>query len=172
VGTFALQPHLSGDLVELRPLRREDWEAVFAAGSDPLVWQQHPANDRYKEEVFRGYFESGLESGGAFAVIDGATREVIGCTRYCNYVQAQSEIEIGYTFLVRSRWGGRYNGEMKRLMLRHAFHFVDNVVFTIGPENWRSRRAVEKIGGQFLREDASASRVIYVIRKAAAAVTT
>ena len=35
-------------------------------------------------------------------------------------------------------------------MLRHAFQFVDHVVFLIGPQNWRSRRAIEKIGGVFI----------------------
>jgi len=36
---------------------------------------------------------------------------------------------------------------MKRLMLDHAFQFVDRVLFLVGPQNLRSRRAVEKIGG-------------------------
>ena len=36
---------------------------------------------------------------------------------------------------------------MKRLMLAHAFRFVDSVVFLVGPKNWRSQRAMEKIGG-------------------------
>lgn len=164
---FELQPHLSGALVDLRPLRREDWSAVFAAASDPLIWEQHPSNDRYKKEVFREFFESAMDSGGAFAVLDLVTGEVIGSTRYCNHVPEQSQIEIGYTFLARSHWGGRYNGEMKRLMLDHAFRFVDSVVFTIGPENWRSRRAVEKIGGEFLRDvfaGSPAARVVYIIR--------
>ena len=55
-------------------------------------------------------------------------------------------VEIGWTFLARAYWGGRYNGEMKRLMLEHAFRSVDRVIFIIGPENRRSQRAVEKIG--------------------------
>jgi RimJ/RimL family protein N-acetyltransferase len=35
---------------------------------------------------------------------------------------------------------------MKRLMLEHAFRFVSRVVFLVGVENFRSQRAVEKIG--------------------------
>jgi RimJ/RimL family protein N-acetyltransferase len=38
---------------------------------------------------------------------------------------------------------------MKRLMLEHAFRSVDRVLFVIGPDNRRSRRAVEKIGAVF-----------------------
>jgi RimJ/RimL family protein N-acetyltransferase len=32
-------------------------------------------------------------------------------------------------------------------MLRHAFRFVDSVEFRVGPDNLRSQRAMEKIGG-------------------------
>ena len=58
-----------------------------------------------------------------------------------------SEIEIGWTFLARSHWGGRANREVKRLMLDHAFTFVDTVIFWVGHENWRSQGAMTKIGG-------------------------
>jgi len=144
---FELQPTLTGKLIELRPLRSDDWEALFAAASDPLIWQQHPAHDRYQEDVFREFFRKGLESGGAFVAIDRKSGQVIGSSRYHDYRPGESEIEVGYTFLARSHWGGVYNGEMKELMLRHAFRFVERVVFLIGRENWRSRKAVEKIGG-------------------------
>ena len=59
-----LQPHLVGSLIELRPLQPEDWEALFLAASDPLIWEQHPAHDRYKEYVFRKFFQEALDSGG------------------------------------------------------------------------------------------------------------
>ncbi len=144
---FELQPHLLGELVELRPLREEDWPALHRAASDPLIWEVHPVRDRWKEEVFRDFFRQGLESGGAFVIIDRKTGETIGSSRYSHYKPAESEIEIGSTFLARSHWGGIYNGEMKRLMLDHAFRFVDRVVFRIGTTNMRSRRAIEKIGG-------------------------
>ena len=144
---FDLQPTLRGELVELRPLGAEDFAELYAAASDPLVWEQHPASDRYKEEVFREFFREALESGGAFVVLDRADGRVIGSTRFLAYDEERSEIEIGYTFLARTHWGGRYNGEMKRLMLTHAFRFVRSVVFLVGPDNQRSQKAVEKIGG-------------------------
>jgi len=49
--------------------------------------------------------------------------------------------------LARSHWGGVYNREMKQLMLRHAFRFVNSVIFMVGAKNLRSQRAMEKIGG-------------------------
>ncbi len=144
---FELQPRLKGALVELRPLRAEDHDTLFAAASDPLIWEQHPANDRYKPDVFRAFFDDAMASGGALLALDAIDGRVIGSSRYYGYNPAESEVEIGWSFLARSHWGGRYNGEMKRLMLDHAFKFVKNVVFLIGPENIRSQKAVEKIGG-------------------------
>jgi RimJ/RimL family protein N-acetyltransferase len=144
---FELQPHLEGKWIALRPLRPEDWRALFAVASDPLIWEQHPARDRFKESVFKTFFLEGLECGGAFAVLDRATGEVIGSSRYFGYDPAKSEIEIGWTFLARSYWGGTYNRELKTLMLDHAFRFVDTVVFYVGEHNTRSQKAMEKIGG-------------------------
>jgi len=138
------QPHLIGDLVELRPLRAGDWASLFAVASDPLIWEVHPAHDRYKEDVFRDFFREALASGGALVAIDRTTQQIIGSSRY--FWNAPGELEIGWTFLARSHWGGKFNGEMKRLMLDHAFKHVDHVVFLVGAENIRSRRALEKIG--------------------------
>jgi len=145
--SFDRQPTLKGALLELRPLRAEDFDALYAVASDPLIWEQHPSSDRYKEEVFKAFFLDALKSRGALIATDVATGEVIGSSRFDGYDPEKREIEIGWTFLARSRWGGNYNGEMKRLMLAYAFQFVDTVIFVIGPQNLRSRRAVEKIGG-------------------------
>jgi N-acetyltransferase len=145
--SFDLQPTLKGELLELRPLQAQDFDDLYAVASDPLIWEQHPSNDRYKEEVFKAFFRDALKSAGALLAIDCKNGRVIGSSRFHGYDQDKSEIEIGWTFLARSHWGGIYNGEMKRLMLRHAFRFVNSVVFLIGPQNLRSQRAMEKIGG-------------------------
>ena len=142
-----LQPHLKGELVELRPLRAEDFDALYAVASDPLIWEQHPANDRHEKEVFEVFFSDAMESGGALLVIDVTTGNIIGSSRYHAFDEEKSEIEIGWTFLARSHWGGVYNRELKRLMLKHASSFADNVILIVGIHNNRSQRAVQKIGG-------------------------
>jgi RimJ/RimL family protein N-acetyltransferase len=144
---FDLQPTLKGELLELRPLRPEDFDDLYAVASDPLIWEQHPMKDRHEVEVFKGFFREALESGGALIAVDSKDRQVIGSSRFHGFDGEKSEIEIGWTFLARSRWGGVYNKEMKRLMMGHAFKFVKSVVFVIGPQNVRSQRAIEKIGG-------------------------
>ena len=143
---FDLQPMLTGELIALRPLRPEDWDDLYAVASDPLIWEQHPNSDRYKEDVFEEFFREALASRGALAALDVKDGRIIGSSRYAFYDEASSEIEVGWTFLARSYWGGAYNGEMKRLMLGHAFKFVDNVVFIVGRQNLRSQKALAKIG--------------------------
>ena len=143
---FEYQPVLRGGLVELRPLRAADYDALYAVASDPLIWEQHPNSDRHEAGVFREFFREALASGGTLVVSDARTGRVIGSSRFHAYEPGTGEVEIGWTFLARSHWGGRYNAEMKRLMLDHAFRFVRSVVFVIGPQNLRSQRAVEKIG--------------------------
>ena len=163
--TFDLQPRLTGDLLELRPLREEDYSALYAVASDPLVWEQHPNSDRYQEEVFKSFFREAMQSGGALVAIDRKDGRVIGSSRYFGHDAERSEIEIGWTFLARSHWGGAYNREMKKLMLRHASQFVKSIIFVIGPTNFRSQRAVEKIGGVRvgLIEKDGRQRVLYRI---------
>lgn len=144
---FDLQPVLEGTLLRLRPLGPDDWDELYAVASDPLIWEQHPASDRWKEEVFRDFFRGALDSGGAFVAIDCRDGRIIGSSRYHGYDAEKQEVEIGWTFLARSHWGGVYNREMKRLMLEHAFRFVTSVIFIVGSTNVRSQKAVEKIGG-------------------------
>lgn len=163
---FDLQPTLVGELLELRPLRAEDWTALFAVAADPLLWAQHPDSDRHQEPVFRAFFADAMASGGALIAIDRATGEVAGSSRYFGYSAERREVEIGWSFLARRYWGGRYNGEMKRLMLVHAFPWVDRVLFIVGPENHRSRRAVEKIGGVrdgVTRDVRGRERIVYAL---------
>jgi RimJ/RimL family protein N-acetyltransferase len=145
--SFDYQPVLKGELVELKPLRAEDYDDLYAVAADPLVWEQHPDRKRHEETTFRTFFHEALASGGALVAIDVNSQRIIGSSRFHGYDQERSEVEIGWTFLARSRWGGSYNGEMKRLMLRHAFRFVSCVVFLVGLQNIRSQRAVERIGG-------------------------
>jgi RimJ/RimL family protein N-acetyltransferase len=167
---FDRQPCLKGDLLELRPLRPEDFRDLYAVASDPLIWGQHPNNDRYQEEVFRAFFRDALESGGALVALDRKDGRIIGSSRYHGYDEEKSEIEIGWTFLARSHWGGAYNGEMKRLMLGHAFRFVKGVIFVIGAQNLRSRRAVEKIGATYVEtrlDGKGQERVVYRIEASA-----
>lgn len=146
------QPVLDGERLRLRPLVAEDWEALFSVASDRALWAGHPAHDRWQEPVFRTYFTNALANGGALAVIDKSTGQIIGASQFYDYQEDEDgrgpSVEIGFTFLARSHWGGATNREMKRLMLAHALAQVNYVRFRIGETNLRSRTAMERIGGR------------------------
>jgi N-acetyltransferase len=143
------QPVLEGERLLLRPLREDDWDALFAVASDPLIWEQHPAHDRWQEPVFRTFFADALANRGALVAIDRLSGGVIGGSRYQGLEEANGgSVEIGWTFLARACWGGTFNHEMKRLMLTHALASVAECRFLVGESNIRSRRALERIGAR------------------------
>jgi RimJ/RimL family protein N-acetyltransferase len=169
--TFELQPRLENDLVRLEPVTPGDFEALYAVAADELLWAQHPNKNRYQREVFAVYFQGALESGGASCVFDNVNGELIGCSRYYELDEPRA-VSIGYTFIARRTWGLGYNRALKTLMLDHAFRFVERVVFHVGAQNFRSRRAMEKLGGQLVGEasvayhgEPSSPNVIYEIKR-------
>jgi len=143
---FSIQPTLSNEKATLIPLEEADFEALYAVASDPAIWEQHPNKDRYKREVFRSFFDGALASGGAFKIIDKASGELAGSTRFYDYDAAANSILIGYTFYATRFWGTGINPSVKRLMLDYIFQFVDTVVFHVGANNIRSQMAMTRLG--------------------------
>lgn len=149
---FSIQPILENGKVRLIPLQESDFEKLYKVASDPLVWEQHPNKDRYKREVFQNYFEGAMISEGAFLIIDKVSNEVAGSSRFYSYDEDENSIFIGYTFYGRGFWGNKINSDVKKLMLDYIFQFVDLVKFHVGAENHRSRKAMEKLGAEFMGE--------------------
>ncbi len=167
------QPVLEGERLLLRPLRDDDREALHAVAADPLIWQQHPCHDRWQRPVFDVFFDEAIGSGGALAAIERRSGVIVGSSRFVfQPLLVNGPLEIGWTFLVRNLWGTGANHEMKRLMLAHAFAWVDRVVFRIGERNVRSRVACERIGGVLTDEvergsyrDEATVHVVYAITR-------
>lgn len=142
-----LQPVLNGRTIKLRPLERDDFEALYLAASDPGIWELHPDSERYKRDIFqRRFFESALASRGSLVIEESDSGRIIGSSRYYEWNPDAKEISIGYTFIERSHWGVGTNRELKELMLNHIYQWAEVVWFHVGKINVRSRRAVEKLG--------------------------
>ena len=167
-----LLPHLETKELILRPLEVSDFESLYEAASDPLIWEQHPIPDRYKADVFKDFFAEAIASQGALVVIDRQTNKIIGSSRFYEADLERKEVVIGYTFLERKYWGGHYNRILKTMMLAHAFNFFDSVLFHVDENNLRSQKAMAKIGGvkigQFEKKKQDGSprvALIYQIKK-------
>ena len=148
-----LQPNLQNETIKIIPLKEEDFEKLYALASDPLVWAQHPNKNRYQCEVFQNFFKGAMESKGAFLVLNTETGEVMGSSRYYDFDKEKSSVAIGYTFLGRKFWGGKYNPSLKKLMMDYAFQFVENVIFHIGAVNIRSQTAIERLSAEKIAEE-------------------
>lgn len=146
------QPTLVGNLVKAVPLQEMDFETLFAVASDPQLWATHFVIDRYLRPQFELYFRSRMDSSGALLVTNKHTDEVIGSSRFTSFDPTERSIEIGGTFLKRSYWGTGVNAELKKLMLTHAFKYVECVDFFVGIHNTRSQIAMKKIGGKIVTD--------------------
>jgi RimJ/RimL family protein N-acetyltransferase len=146
------QPTLEGPTLRVRPLAAADLEPLYVEANDPDLWAQHPEPTRWQRPVFEAFFASALACGAAVVAEERATGRLVACSRYYDIDPATRSVAIGYTFVTRSHWGGATNGELKALMLAHAFARADTVWLHIGRDNWRSRRAAEKIGAVLDRE--------------------
>lgn len=155
VRDFDFTPTISGETISLRPLTPDDFEDVYAAASDPLIWEQHPFPLRYRRDIFEtGFWASAVTSEGALVITENASGAIIGSSRFYEWNPAAREVAIGFTFLVRRHWGGATNRELKQLMLQHAFRWARVAWFHVGASNQRSRKAMEKIGGKLSHEEA------------------
>lgn len=149
---FSIQPHLENNLARLIPMQENDFERIYAVASDAAIWASHPNKNRYEREVFKNFFKGAIESGGAFLIEDKKTNQIIGSTRFYDYDEKDNSILIGYTFYATAYWGKGYNRAVKELMLNYIFNYVDKVRFHVGAENYRSLRAMEKLGARKVRE--------------------
>lgn len=169
---FSVQPVLENEEFQLIPLQQGDFESLYEVASDPKVWEQHPNKDRYKREVFENFFTGAMESKGAFKIMEKATGDVLGSSRYYDFDEEDNHIFIGYTFYGTKSWGKGINPQVKKLMLDYIFQFVDKVHFHIGKENFRSQTALERLGGQRIAEEEvayfaepSRTNFVYEIKK-------
>lgn len=165
------QPVLIGERATVQPTTAGEYDALYRVASDPAIWEQHPAHDRWQPDVFRAFFDAGLASGGMLTIRDAADGRVIGSSRYGPV--GDDMVEIGWTFLARSHWRRGHNREVKRLMIGHALARVAAVRFTVGADNRRSRTAVAALGAIALPDRVmrtmggrDVEHVIYELRRA------
>ena len=140
---------LENNYVRLVQTSEDHFQELYQVGSNPVIWKQHPNQDRWKKNNFRKYFEGGLNnSEGCFTIIDKKINKIIGSTRFYSFDEKKQSVKIGYTFISNEYWGTEMNYQIKKLMMDYIFQFLDKVYFEIGKTNFRSQKSVEKLGGK------------------------
>lgn len=145
---------------------------MYAVACGPRVWLQHPNRDRWQKKVFENFFQGALQSKGAYRIVEKATGDTIGSTRFYDYNQSEDLLLIGYTFYGVKYWGKDFNDSVKKMMLDYAFRCVWKVHFHIGADNTPSQIAIERLGAKKIQQkqvsyfgEASKLNYIYEITK-------
>jgi len=145
---------LAGHGVRLVPLEAGHAPALARAAADGKLWELRvtsvPEPDR--AEAYVAAALQGRDAGHMlpFAVIDEASGEVIGSTRYHDIVADIARLEIGYTWYAR-RWQRTHvNTACKLLLLAHAFDVLGAGVVGWRTDNYNyaSQRAIERLGAR------------------------
>ena len=150
-----LAARLEGRLVVLEPLEPAHEDGLYGAACD-MDWTWMFVDAARSREAFHAYFEAALENRRTgvevpFATLDAASGEPIGSTRFLALRPEHHGLEIGWTWLRRSRWSSGANVEAKLLQLEHAFERQScmRVEFKTDANNERSRRALAALPAQF-----------------------
>ncbi len=143
---------LAGHGVRLVPLGSEHAPALEAAAADGALWQLRVTSVPAPGEA-QAYVEHALQGQQAghmlpFAVIEEASGDIIGTTRYHDIVPAVARLEIGYTWYARRWQRSHVNTSCKLLLLQHAFDNLGAGVVGWRTDNYNhaSQRAIERLG--------------------------
>lgn len=153
---------LEGTTIELIPLEKEHLEELYTAAADKELWANIPSDCSDKELFYKNYefALSERENGNQypFVIRNKQTKRLIGSTRFFEIYPSDRKLEIGWTWITKEFWGTTVNLESKLLLLTYCFETLktNRVQLKTKDNNFRSRKAIEKIGGVFegiLRKD-------------------
>ncbi|WP_244827593.1 GNAT family N-acetyltransferase [Caballeronia sp. TF1N1] len=148
------QPTLEGPRVQLRPLQRDDAQALLDAAADGELWNLAVTVVPNADTIAR-YIDAALAGRDAgtvmpFVIVRRDTGKVAGSTRFWKVDRANRKQEIGHTWLAASAQRTGINTEAKLLLLTHAFETMQcvRVQFTTDELNAKSRAAILGIGAK------------------------
>ena len=158
-----LSTPLEDDTIKLLQTEESHFGEMYEVAKDPLLWEQHN-EDRWRKEIFLKFFEKGLKNeNGLLTIIDKKNNAIIGSTRFYPHKQ---KLSIGYTFISRKYWGTSVNFQIKKLMLDYAYQFTDEIYFHVWDNNFRSQKAVQKLGAEYFGIwDEEVKHITYILKK-------
>jgi N-acetyltransferase len=143
---------LRGRFVRLEPLTIKHVAALSRVGLDPELWRWIPTSITNEDEML-AYVTSALDElqrgvSLPFVIVDQASNQVIGSTRYANIDSFDRRLEIGWTWIAPAFQRTAANTEAKLLLLTHAFETLrmNRVEFKTDALNEKSRNAILRIG--------------------------
>jgi RimJ/RimL family protein N-acetyltransferase len=152
-GTNSMFDELIGEKVRIVPMERNHIQGLYKSGSERLIWN-HLSKKICTLDDMKSFVEEALykkETGDEFpfVVLHCNNNKIIGSTRFLDISNENKGLEIGYTWYNPSVWGTHINTECKYLLLKYCFETLQfiRVQFKTDERNYRSQKAIEKIGG-------------------------
>jgi RimJ/RimL family protein N-acetyltransferase len=149
---FLQPPTLENQRALLKPLTEDDFEALLAIGLEPSLWKISSNKIETREDLLR-YLQTAVEQrengqSVPFTIIDKATNQIAGCTRYGNIVFEHKRLEIGWTWLGVDFQKTGLNRACKYELLSFAFDVLGmwRVELKTDVLNTNSRQAMKKMG--------------------------
>jgi RimJ/RimL family protein N-acetyltransferase len=146
---------LKGTTVDLIPLQKEHFDELYMAASDKDLWKLVPidCSDRQKFDTAYNFALEEREKGRQypFTIYHKATKRIIGSTRFFEIHPKDKKLEIGWTWIIKEFQGTDVNFECKLMLMTFCFEILktNRVQLKTKDTNYRSRKAIEKIGGVF-----------------------
>jgi RimJ/RimL family protein N-acetyltransferase len=144
---------LAGQIVRLEPLSEAHLASLAKVGLNEKIWQYMRYGNIGTIEQLTLWVRELLDlqfqgTDLPFAVVDLATGEAIGYTRYLHIDHENRSVEIGGTWYGLDYQGTLVNTDCKYLLLKHAFEDLEciRVWFKTDSRNQRSQHAIEKLG--------------------------
>ncbi len=153
-GRFVEPVTLRGAHATLEPLAPSHVEGLARAAADGHLWRlwytSVAAPDRMSEYVKGALDMRELHGAMPFVVVDNASGDVVGCTRYFAVDAANRRLEIGYTWYAKRVQRSPVNTECKLMLLTHAFETLQCVAVEFRTHwfNHASRAAIARLGAK------------------------
>ncbi|WP_199098912.1 GNAT family protein [Dyella sp. ASV21] len=145
---------LEDAFVTLEPLTLAHAPALEAAAADGELWNLWFTSAPAPGEA-AAYVTKALEGHAAgimlpFAVREKSSGEIVGTTRFYDYVPELPRVAIGYTWYAKRWQKSHLNTACKRLLFQHAFDTLGCVAveFHTDHRNLDSQRAIERLGAR------------------------
>jgi N-acetyltransferase len=145
---------LEGRSVSLVPLSRDHYPKLCEIGLDERLWRLTRIQVQTAPDMLE-YIDTALreQAGGTalpLVIIEKASGNLVGTSRYHNISPEHRRLEIGFSFIAHAWQRRGINAEAKYLMLKHAFEEMRylRVEFKVDSSNTASQASLRSIGAK------------------------
>lgn len=143
---------LEGKLIKLVPMEAKHKAELMEVLNNPQIWEftwrKITSAEQLEQLIDSALSNKDKGEDLPYVILDKASGRIAGTSRIMHLDLTHRNAEIGCTWIAPEFWRTAVNTESKTLLLHHCFEELGliRVHFTVVGDNFRSQRAVERIG--------------------------